>query len=143
MKRWVVCAAMAAFFMAGSAVAQDPIAARQAAMKEVGKNFGAVNRMNRGQAPFDGAAAGAAFEAIAAASSGYGDLFPAGTETGGETEALPAIWENKADFDAMVAKLEADAEAAVPEAAKDEAAFKAAFAAVAKNCSACHSKYRE
>src|SRR5690606_40123173 len=60
-----------------------------------------VNRMNRGQAQFDGAAATAAFEAIAAASKDYGDLFPEGSETGGQTEALPAIWENKADFDAL------------------------------------------
>ena len=112
MKRFGVLAAAVGLIVAGTALAQDPIAARQAAMKEIGKNYGAVNKMNRGQAPYDGAAASAAFTAIAAAASGYAALFPPGSEIGGDTEALPAIWENKADFDALAAKLEADAKAA-------------------------------
>jgi cytochrome c556 len=133
-----------ALAVAGAAFAQsDPIAARQAAMKEVGRNFGAVNRMNRGQDAYDGAAASAAFTAIATAAAGYAGLFPEGSETGGDTEALPAIWENKAEFDALATKLEADAQAAAADAGKDEAAFKAAFANLARNCSGCHKKYRQ
>lgn len=145
MKRWVL-AAVAAFFMGGivyeTASAQDPIAARQAAMKEVGKNFGVVNRMNCGQDAFDAAAASAAFTAIATASKDYATLFPVGSETGGETEALPAIWQSKAEFDAIAMDLSTAASAAAT-ASTDEASFKAAFSSVGKTCSACHSKYRE
>ena len=113
---------------------------REAVMKEVGGGFGVINKMNRGQAPFDAAAATAAFEKIAAAGAGFAPLFdgaPSPTKT-----SLPAIWENKADFDTRLAKLQADATAGAAEAAKGEAEFKTAFSALAQNCSGCHEKYR-
>ena len=44
------------------------------------------------------------------------ELFPDSSKTGGDTAALPAIWENKADFDAKLAKFSADAKAARAEA---------------------------
>ena len=39
-------------------------------------------------------------------------LFPDNSKTGGDTAALPAIWENKADFDAKLTKFVAEAKAA-------------------------------
>lgn len=39
-------------------------------------------------------------------------LIPPNSKTGGETAALPAIWENKADIDARLAKLSEGASAA-------------------------------
>ena len=113
---------------------------REPAMKEVGNAFGALNRVNRGQAPFDGAEAAANFERIAASVTKFMPLFdgdPTPTAT-----SLPPIWESKADFDSRLQKLAADAEAAAAEASKGEAEFKAAFATVQPQCGACHKIYR-
>ena len=40
-------------------------------------------------------------------------LFPDDSKTGGDTAALPAIWENKSDFDARFAAFGKDAAAAL------------------------------
>src|SRR3990172_7028171 len=50
-------------------------------------------------------------------------LFPDDSKTGGDTEALPAIWENKKDFEERFLKL-ADAAKAAETAISDEATFK-------------------
>ena len=63
------------------------------------------------------------------------------TKTGGDTAALPAIWDNKADFDAKFTKFGADAKAAQG-AVKDLDTFKAAFGGLTKNCGGCHETYR-
>ena len=55
---------------------------------------------------------------------------------------MPAIWENKADFEAKLAKFGADAKAAEA-AVKDLDSFKAQFAEVQKNCGGCHETYRK
>ena len=59
----------------------------------------------------------------------------------GETAALPAVWEKKADFDAKFAKFGADAKDAGAKVT-DEASFKAIFPTVQKNCGGCHETYR-
>ncbi len=130
----------AALVVAGATAVLAQADQREPTMKEVGGAFGPLNRMNRGQAPFDGAEATANFEKIAAAASKFATLFegaPSPTAT-----ALPSIWENKADFDARVAKLASSAKAAAAEASKGEAEFKAAFATIQPQCGGCHEKYR-
>lgn len=120
--------------------AQDLAAEREPTMKKVGTAFGTVNKMNRGQAPYDGAGAAEAFKTIAENAKHFGTLFPAGGKAAGR--ALPSIWEQKADFDARLAKLETTAVAAATEAARGEAEFKAAFATVGPQCGSCHETYR-
>ena len=53
-------------------------------------------------------------------------LFPENSKTGGETAALPAIWDNMADFKGKFTKFGADAKAA-QSSVKDLDSFKAAF----------------
>ena len=69
-------------------------------------------------------------------------LFPDGS-AGPNSRALPAIWENKADF---IAKAEAfgDAAARLKQLgdAGDTAGFAAQAAVVQRGCAACHSLYR-
>lgn len=125
---------------ATTVLAQDLAAEREPTMKKVGGAFGTVNKMNRGQAPYDGAAAAEAFNTIAASAKHFGTLFPAGGKAAGRS--LPSIWEKKADFDARVAKLASSAADAATEAAKGEAEFKAAFATIGPQCGSCHETYR-
>ena len=121
--------------------AQDPIAARKALMKDTGKQAGGGAAMVRGEAPFDLAKAKAIFVAVEKQAAEAPALFPDNSKTGGETAALPAIWENKKDFDARFVKLGADAKAAEA-SVTDLDSFKTAFAGVGKNCGGCHELYR-
>jgi cytochrome c556 len=121
-------------------VAQDLAAEREPTMKTIGKAFAAVNKMNRGQAPYDGATASEAFTTIAASAKHFGTLYPADSKPAGRS--LASIWEKKADFDARLVKFQADSIAAAAEASKGEAEFKAAFSTVGPQCGSCHETYR-
>ena len=61
---------------------------------------------------------------------------------GGDTAALPAVWENKSDFTAKFAKFGADSKAAAAQV-KDLDSFKAQMGEVGKNCGGCHNTYRK
>lgn len=121
--------------------AQDPIAARRALMKDTGKQAGGGAAMVRGEAPFDLAKAKAIFVAVQKQAAEAPALFPDNSKTGGETAALPAIWQSKADFDARFVKMGADAKAAEA-SVTDLDSFKVAFGGVGKNCGGCHELYR-
>jgi cytochrome c556 len=71
-------------------------------------------------------------------------MFPAGTETGHETKALPAIWSDRAGFDKDAAAL-ADAAQKLSQlaAADDKAGFAQQFQATGAACGACHRAYRQ
>lgn len=118
----------------------DVIAQRQALMKANGKAAKAMADMLKG-APFDLAAVQAGFKTFADAATKAPALFPDDSKTGGDTAALPAIWENKADFNARFAKLGKDTADAMI-AVTDEASFKANAPALFKNCGGCHENYR-
>ena len=68
-------------------------------------------------------------------------LFPDNSKTGGGTAALPAIWQNKADFNARFAKFAKDV-AAAQAGIVDEATFKKFAPAVFQNCGGCHELYK-
>ena len=123
------------------ATAQDPIAARKALMKENGKMSQQAAKFIKGEEPFDLAKAQAILAQYQDAAAKMPNLFPDNSKTGGETAALPAVWEKKADVDAKFAKFGADAKDAAAKV-KDEASFKEAFPAVQKNCGGCHETYR-
>jgi len=126
-----------------SAAHADAIADRKAKMKEVGKNFGIIGKMVKGETDFNGEAALAAYVAIGEAGTRFGELFPEGSETGGETTASPKIWEDRAGFGAKGKQFGADLGAAIEAGVPgDLAALKVTFGSVAKNCKACHTDYR-
>lgn len=127
---------------AGAVLAQsEAIAQRQQLMKATGAATGAAGAMLKGEKPFDLAVVQNSLKTYVEVSEKFGKLFPEDSKTGAKTAALPAIWEKKADFDARLAKLDADARAAAA-AIKDEATFKANFPNVLKNCGGCHELYR-
>jgi len=129
-------------FMLGTGLAladADPVKTRREIMKSNGEATKTVVGMLKG-APFDLEAVKAALKAYANAGDKAPALFPEGSGVG-DTHALPAIWEDKADFDGRFKKLGADVAAAAT-AITDEASFKANMPGVLKNCGGCHEKYR-
>ncbi len=119
----------------------DPIDARKALMKENGRQSGIAREMIEGKAPFDLAKAHAVLANFATASDNGKGLWPDSSKAG-DHASLPAIWENKPDFEAKLAKLSSDAKAQ-DAGVKDLDSFKAAMGEVGKNCGGCHNTYRK
>ena len=125
------------------AVAQEePQAVRQAQMKAIGQSMGALGAITKGEKPYDAAVVQTALEAISSNMKTFADHFPAGTETGLETEAAPAIWENADDFRAKAEKLAQLADAQLATLPADQAGVGATMKAVGATCGDCHETYR-
>ena len=130
-------------FGATALVAQtDPIAARKALMKTNGDQNRIATEMLEGKRPFNLDEAKKVFVVFAEAGEKAPALFPDNSKTGGDTAALPPIWENKADFNAKLAKFASESKAAGA-ATKDVDTFKVQITEVRKNCGGCHQTYRK
>jgi cytochrome c556 len=117
------------------------ISARRDAMKGYGGAFKAPGAMAKGDAPFELPKVQASLKTIEETSIKAKGLFGDDTKVG-ETDALPAAFEKKADLLARFDKLAADAKAAAG-AIKDEATFKAEWPKIGANCGGCHKEYRK
>ncbi|MCB1513262.1 MAG: cytochrome c [Hyphomicrobiaceae bacterium] len=142
---------LTALFAMGAVVAAIPpasaqnleaIKARKELLKEFGKLTKAPGGMLKQEVPFDLAAVKAALAKYQESAPKIAALFPDDSKTGGETEALPAIWENKDDVAKRFEKLAADAKAAEAKIT-DEFSFMDEFPKVVGNCGGCHKKYRQ
>lgn len=142
-KTLALAAVIAAVTVAGTAkAADDPIAMRKAMMKNVGAATGAGAAMLKGQADFNAVTAELILRTMNTVALGFGELFPQGSETGGETTAAPSIWEDSAGFDAALTKFQNDTASGIAAKPASLDAFKAAFGVAASNCGACHKAYR-
>src|SRR5262245_12472567 len=112
MIRSVLAIAALAIGVTAVVAQQDPIEARKALMKANGKEAGVGNKMAKGEEPFALEKAKQIFKTYEDTAAKAPNLFPDNSKTGGETAALPAIWENKADFNAKLTKFGTDAKAA-------------------------------
>jgi cytochrome c556 len=140
-KKWIV-AGIIAVTAAGAAFAESTaIKDRQALLKEMGKASGPVGAMLQGKAPFDIAPVKAALTIYSDHSTKLKDMFPDDSKDG-DTKALPAIWEKKAEFLAIFDKLKADSDAAMT-SITDEASFKATMGGVFGNCQTCHDSFQK
>src|SRR5271157_6283018 len=110
----------------------DAIAQRQALMKNDGMAAKKLFEMTKGAVPFDLAVVQASLKTFATAAEKEPTLFPDDSKTGDHTAALPAIWENKADFDARFVKFGKDV-AAAEAAIVDETSFKKVIPTVFEN----------
>lgn len=143
MLRYVaVAAAIAVGATAVYAQNLDAIKGRKDSMKALSAAAKAPGGMMKGEAPFELPKVQAALKTFQDEAGKQKGFYPDNAKEGGETEALPAIWEKKADFEAKLAKLAADAKAAEG-AIKDEASFKAEWGKVMSNCGGCHKEYRK
>lgn len=137
----LVAGAVTLGITAAMAQAANVVEQRQNLMKQNGAATRNVSAMLRGQAPFDLAQVQAALRNYVEVGQVYPTLFPENSKTGNNTKATPAVWENKADFDAQNAKFVQDSQAALA-AIKDEATFKTEMPKVLGNCGGCHQKYQ-
>ena len=131
-------------FAATAASAQnlEAIKERKELLKEMGKATKDPGDMLKQAIPFDLAKVKAALAKYQENSPKIAKLFPDDSKTGGKTEALPAIWENKQDFEQRFEKLATEAKAAEGKIT-DEFSFMEEFPKVVGNCSSCHKKYRQ
>ena len=140
MKRLVTVAVILALGISG-VLAADVIAQRRALMHDDGIAAKKLFDMAKGSVPFDLSVAQASLKTLATGAEKTQLLFPDDSKTGGGTAALPAIWENKVDFNARFAKFSKDVAEAIAQT-KDEASFKAVAPKVFENCSGCHERYK-
>ena len=144
MSRFAIAAVLGTAIIAATSVtaADDPIASRQAIMKNVGASMGALGKMAKGELEFDAGTAQFALRVLNTASLGAGELFPEGSETGGKTEAAPAIWSNRDGFNAEIVKFQTATSAAVasPPASKED--LGGVLGQVGGRCKSCHEGFR-
>ena len=141
MIRTILTLGVLAVGMASVMAQNDPIATRKDMMKQVGRANAEVSKISKGDAPFKLETVQAALKTIQDASRAMPNLFPDNTKTGGDTAALPKVWETKADFNTRWEKMGKDAAAASAKIV-DEASFKTAYNEVTGNCGGCHEAYR-
>lgn len=136
----LVCIVLAAAATSASAQ-EDPIAKRRAIYKSFGQVAKEPGQMLKKEEPFDLAKVQAALRTFQDGSCKLPDLFPENSKTGGDTAALPIIWEDRAKFNALFVKFDQDTTAAL-QTIKDEATFRAEFPKVLRDCGGCHDTFR-
>lgn len=141
MIRTALAVALLAFGTTALVAQSDPIAARKALMKANGDQNKVATEMLEGKRPFNLEDAKKVFVVFVEAGEKAPALFPESSKAG-DTAALPPVWENKADFDAKLAKFAREAKAAA-DSTKDLDTFKAQITEVRKNCGGCHQTYRK
>lgn len=123
-------------------------------MSLLGDHAKAVGDMLKGKTSFDILAADAAAQAFVTHGDKIPSLFP-DTEDSREstaTEALPAVWKNWDEFVALANKFTDDSKALLTVTSglsngtqstdEQSRAVRAVFFKAAKNCSACHERFR-
>lgn len=142
MKRTIFVAGLLAIGVTAAIAQSDVVEQRQNLMKQMGAQTRPIGGMLRGQEPFDLAKVQAGLKVFSENAEKAATLFPESSKDAPKTEALPAIWENKAKFDSIMTKLSQDAKTAMA-SIKDEASFKAEMPKVLQNCGACHNDFRK
>jgi cytochrome c556 len=141
MKRLMILVMALACGVAAAWAQSDAIATRRALMKHDGEAAKTLFDMSKGKIPFDLKTVKADLKTLNDGATKSPSLFPDDSKTGGGTAALPAIWQNKADFEARFAQFAKDVKAAQA-GITDEATFKKFAPAVFKNCGGCHELYK-
>lgn len=123
----------------------DPVDQRAVLMHKQGNIvYGTFNKMVRGEEAYDQAKVDEGLAALKELSRKMPPLYPEtakGRSPDADYYASSKVWENKADFDARLAKLIKDIDANAPKATSLDG-LKEARAAIAKTCSDCHEIYR-
>jgi cytochrome c556 len=141
MVRTVLVMAVVAVGVTVAIAQSNPVQERKALMKANGVQERIAIDMVQAKRPFDLEEAKKALATFAEAGEKAPALFPDESKDG-DTAALPAVWENKADFTARFAKLASVSKAAVG-AITDLDSLKVQLTEVRQNCIGCHRTYRK
>lgn len=140
--RVALCAAVAlAAIGAARADGLDPIAVRQAGMALTGGDFNYVRSVVAAKGdvkPLEAAA-----KALSAWAALIPAVFPAGSDKGHDTKALPDVWSDRAGFEKSAVAMGAAADKlAISAKAGDMDAVAADTKNLGEQCGACHRHYR-
>ena len=117
----------------------EPIEKRRAAMKAIAKAGSPPFQMLKGTAPFELAKVQATLKTFQDEAAKLKTLFPEDSKSGGDTDATPKIWQERAAFDKAIDTFVSIAGAAAT-LIKDEEAFKAEYPKVGASCGGCHKE---
>ena len=120
----------------------DPIKERHELMEGVGEAAEPIGLMLRGEREYDAEVLITSLVTFRDASEKFGELFPEGSETGGDTEAAPAIWEDRAGFDEALAMWRDATVEAIESRPKSLEAARPVVGPVFNSCKNCHDGYR-
>jgi cytochrome c556 len=129
---------------ASPSAADKAIEYRQAVYKIIGGNFPALAQAAQGKAEFKPEVAAKQATRVAQLAAIGVDAYP-DLSKDGKTRALPAIWANRKEFDALAAEFVRHTQTLAEVTANSSSAgeeFKAAVAAVGNDCKTCHDKFR-
>jgi cytochrome c556 len=143
MKMFIAVLALAAVLPAGAQKmkAEDQVKQRQSGYAILGYNFGSLAAMAQGKKPYDAEEAQRNAQMAANVAGYMRQFFGEGTDMVANTKAKPEIWAKRADFDAKMDKMVAEAQK-LPQAAGDLASLKKAVADTGGACKACHDEYK-
>jgi len=132
---------MVATMGAARADGLDPIAIRQAGMSLTSGDFAFIRSVVAAKGDVKPLEVPA--KAIAKWAALIPAVFPAGSDKGGDTKALPEVWSDRAGFEKIAVALGAAADKlAVSAKAGDVDAVEADTKALGGQCGACHKGYR-
>jgi len=145
MKSKVIVGGIAALTLGLAAVATAgghlPSEQRQAAMKANGGFARTLGGFAKGETAFDAGQVMAALQGLKTSTAGFTDMFPDGSDTG-KTKAAPAIFSDRAGFNAAFAKYEAAVDAAIAASPGNQAELATVFGPIGQSCGGCHQGYR-
>lgn len=129
---------------AAGPTAKQVIEVRRALFTLIGSNFRPAGDTLQGKLPYDAAELQRRIARVAFLAPQLSEVFPEHSATG-DTKAKPEIWSNRVDFDSRLKDFQSHVLALAEVTDKQPGnvdAFKAAAAAVGKDCKACHDDYK-
>lgn len=138
----VIALAAAIFFsMSAAFAAAEVIQVRQAGFRMMNDSMEAIQAVVQARRPNADALAPA--RAIAGHAPEIKTLFPAGSDTGAQTRALPTVWSDRAGFEQRADAFAQQAQALLAAAeGNDTAALGSVLQATGQACIACHREHR-
>ncbi len=126
-------------FIAGAAFAQSFILDRQSHFKTIAQTTQALRAMADGSVEFNAELAKTGLMQVEASVNALPELFPEGS-LDIQSEASPEIWENRAEFDALLQQFIDDAKVDIPPQNSTELTQK--LRTISSGCKACHDRFR-